>query len=108
MIQGTLYAHYPTKKKNQLLTVRLAPDHVEIFRELKNKYPALSGVKFFRHIEGVSGVAKDAAKKHSGHRTNKAFDRYCQMEEKESSDMAQFIIRRKTGADGLEFKEKSE
>jgi len=146
---GMLYIHYPTKKKNQLLTVRLAPDHIEIFKKLKDKYPALPNVKFFRHIDGVSGVAKDAqfgekyfykawtaackelgiegldlyggtrhtttteiaklegkaaAKKHSGHRTNKAFDRYCQMDEKESSDMAQFIIKRKTGADVLEFK----
>ena len=50
---------------------------------------------------------KAAAKKHSGHRTNKAFDRYCQMDEKESSDMAQYIIKRKTGADVLEFKKKS-
>jgi integrase len=149
---GMLYIHYPTKKKNQLLTVRLASDHIEIFRELKDKYPALPKVKFFRHVEGVSGVAKDApfgkkyfykawiaacenlgiegldlyggtrhtttteiaklegkaaAKKHSGHRTNKAFDRYCQMDEKESSDMAQYIIKRKTGADVLEFKKKS-
>ena len=28
---GMLFIHYPTKKKNSLLTVRLAPDHVEIF-----------------------------------------------------------------------------
>lgn len=146
---GMLYIHYPTKKKNSLLTVRLAPEHVEIFRELKNKYPALPTVKFFRHIDGIKGVAHDApfgekyfykvwvaacqelgiegldlyggtrhtttteiaklegkaaAKKHSGHRTNKAFDRYCQMDEKESSDMAQFIIKRKTNADVLDIK----
>jgi len=47
---------------------------------------------------------KGAAKKHSGHRTNKAFDRYCQMDEIESADMAELIIRRKTNADVLEFK----
>ena len=149
---GMLYVHHPTKKKNQLLTVRLAPDHVEMFREIKQKYPALPNVKFFRHISGVANVAngtpfgqnffyrtwiaackelgiegldlyggtrhtttteiakiegKDAAKKHSGHRTNKAFDRYCQMDEKESSEMAQFIIRSKTRADVLEFKKKA-
>ena len=50
---------------------------------------------------------KDAAKRHSGHRTNKAFDRYCQMDEKESSDMAQLVIRRRTRADVLELKKKA-
>lgn len=149
---GMLYVHYPTKKKDQLLTVRLAPEHVEIFRELKLKYPALPNVKFFRHISKASGVingapfgknifyrtwilackelgiegldlyggtrhtttteiakleGKDAAKKHSGHRTNKAFDRYCQMDEKESSDMAQLVIRRKTPAQVVELKKKA-
>lgn len=149
---GMLYIHYPTKKKNQLLTVRLAPEHVEIFRKLKQKYPALPNVKFFRHIAGVPGIAngrpfgqnyfystwiaackelgiegldlyggtrhtttteiaklegKDAAKRHSGHRTNKAFDRYCQMDEQESSDMAQLVNRRRTRADVLELKKKA-
>jgi len=148
---GILFVHYPTKKKNSLLTVRLAPDHIEKFRELKDQYPALPSVKFFRHIDGISGVendapfgekyfykawiaackklgiegldlyggtrhtttteigklqGKDAAKKHSGHRTNKAFERYCQMDEQESADMAELIIRRKTSADVLEFKKK--
>lgn len=150
---GMLFIHYPTKKKNQLLTVRLAPDHVEIFRKMKEKYPAVPNVKFFRHIDGVSGVAKDApfgvkyfykawvkactdlniegldlyggtrhttttelgklegkkvAKKHSDHRTNKAFDRYCQMDEKESADIANLIIKRKTNADILEFDKTAE
>lgn len=149
---GMLYIHYPTKKKNQLLTVRLAPEHVEIFWKLKQMYPALPNVKFFRHIPGVAGVAngapfgqnyfyrtwitackelgidgldlyggtrhtttteiaklegKDAAKKHSGHRTNKAFDRYCQMDERESAEMAQLVIKRRTHTDVLEFKEKA-
>ena len=146
---GMLFIHYPTKKKNSLLTVRLAPDHITILKELKNQYPALPNIKFFRHLDGISGVKKDApfgekyfykawisacekleiegldlyggtrhtttteigklqgkeaAKKHSGHRTNKAFDRYCQMDEQESSDMAQLIIRKKTNAEILKFK----
>jgi integrase len=149
---GMLYIHYPTKKKNQLLTIRLAPEHVEMFRHFKQKYPALPNVKFFRHLPGVSGVAnsapfgekyfykawiaacnelgiegldlyggtrhtttteiaklegKDAAKRHSGHRTNKAFNRYCQMDEKESSDMAQLVIKRRTRTEVLEFKKKA-
>ena len=149
---GMLYIHYPTKKKNQLLTIRLAPEHVEMFRYLKQKYPALPNVKFFRHIPGIARVAhgapfgqnyfyrtwvtacrslgiedldlyggtrhtttteiaklegKDAAKRHSGHRTNKAFDRYCQMDEKESSDMAQLVIKRRPRAEVLEFKKKA-
>lgn len=148
---GMLYIHHPTKKKNQLLTVRLAPEHVEIFRDLKQKYPALPNMKFFRHISGVANLpngapfgqnffyrtwvtackelgiegldlyggtrhtttteiakleGKDAARRHSGHRTNKAFDRYCQMDEKESSDMAQLVIKRRTHAEVLEFKKK--
>ena len=145
---GLLYFFYPSKKKNQMVTIRLASDHVEIFKELKNKYPAMPDMKFFRHIEGISGVAKDApfgekyfykawiaaceklgiegldlyggtrhttitelgkiqgrkaAKKHSGHRTNKAFDRYCQIDEQESADIAKLIIKKKTNAEVLGF-----
>nr|WP_319393321.1 hypothetical protein [uncultured Desulfobacter sp.] len=146
---GMLFIHYPTKKKNSLLTVRLAPDHVDIFAQLKKQYPALPTVIFFRHIAGIKGVkkdaafgekyfykawisacdklgiegldlyggtrhtttteigkmqGKDAAKKHSGHRTNKAFERYCQMDEVESADMAELIIKKKTKTEVLEFK----
>jgi integrase len=148
---GMLYIHHPTKKKNQLLTIRLAPEHVEMFRHFKKKFLALPNVKFFRHLPGVSGVAngapfgekyfykawvaackelgiegldlyggtrhtttteiaklegKDAAKRHSGHQTNKAFDRYCQMDEQESSEMAQRVIRRRTKADVVVLKKK--
>ena len=144
-----LFIHYPTKKKNSLLTVRLAPDHVDIFSQLKKQYPALPTVIFFRHIDGIKGVkkdapfgekyfykawisacdklgiegldlyggtrhtttteigkmqGKDAAKKHSGHRTNKAFERYCQMDEVESADMAELIIKKKTKTEVFEFK----
>ena len=42
---------------------------------------------------------KKAAKKHSGHRTNKAFDRYCQIDEQESADIAKLIIKKKTNAE---------
>lgn len=146
---GFMYVHYPTKKKNSLLSIRLAPEHVEVFRDMKEQYPAMPNIKFFRHIGGISGVAKDApfgekyfykawnkacadlgiegldlyggtrhtttteigkmqgkesAKKYSGHRTNKAFERYCQMDEQESSDMAELVIRKKTRADIVDIK----
>ncbi|WP_320040804.1 hypothetical protein [uncultured Desulfobacter sp.] len=146
---GMLFIHYPTKKKNSLLTVRLAPEHIEMFARLKGQYPAISNVFFFRHINGIKGVkkdaqfgekyfykawiaacnklgidgldlyggtrhtttteigkiqGKDAAKKHSGHRTNKAFERYCQMDEVESADMAELIIKKKSNAEMIEFK----
>ena len=43
-------------------------------------------------------------KKHSGHRTNKSFERYYQMDDVESADMAELIIKKKAKTEVLEFK----
>jgi hypothetical protein len=38
-------------------------------------------------------VGKDRAKKFSGHGTNKGFDRYCQIADDETFDMAQLMAK---------------
>jgi hypothetical protein len=65
------------------------------------------GTRHTTTTEIAKHEGKDAAKRHSGHRTNKAFDRYCQMDEQESSDMAQRVIRKRMRADVLELKKKA-
>lgn len=50
---GVITIHFPTKSKNKIKTVRLIPDHVEMFTELKKEFPALPELKFFRHHGGI-------------------------------------------------------
>lgn len=52
---GVITIHYPTKTKNKIKTVRLIPEHIEYFREMKDRFPALPELKFFRHHGGIKG-----------------------------------------------------
>lgn len=50
---GVITIHNPTKAKNKIKTVRLLPEHVKGIQELKDQFPALPELKFFRHHGGV-------------------------------------------------------
>lgn len=144
---GWLVIHNPTKKKNKFKTIRLHPDHVQVWRELQSKYPALPGAPYFRHIGGIPGCKKeqpfgekyfykywikacdlvglkdvplypgtkhttatetakmlgtDKARSVSG-LTNKAFDRYCQVENDGSFEVIASIRKEKKKADLISF-----
>jgi integrase len=59
---GVMTINRPTKKKGKIVktTVRLIPEHIQEIAALKEKYPALPHIPFFRHVNGVSGVQADA------------------------------------------------
>ena len=59
---GVMTINRPTKKKGKIVktTVRLIPEHIQEIGALKEKYPALPHIPFFRHVKGVSGVQADA------------------------------------------------
>ncbi len=133
---GDITIHYHTKKKNKKKTVRLIPEHIEIFQDLKEQFPAVPELKFFRHHGGVKSVkmnqpfgekyfykawkrackklgiveldlyggtrhtstteiAKRAGSKNareaSDHKSNKAFERYCQYQSDTAFKMAQVL-----------------
>lgn len=46
----------PTKLKNKFKVVRLSEEHAQLISELKEKYPALPHISFFRHVEGLRGT----------------------------------------------------
>jgi len=143
---GFLVIHNPTKLKNKFKTLRIHEDHINEWKTLQNKYPALPEMPFFRHIKGIGGatpnsvfgdkyfykwwvkacqkvglvdvplypgtkhttatetaklLGTDDARIASG-LTNKAFDRYCQVENTKSLDIVSAIRRKK--ADVLPFK----
>ena len=54
---GTIAIRRPTKTKDKFkkVTVRLVNTHIDAIREMKDLYPALPHVLFFRHHGGVSG-----------------------------------------------------
>lgn len=54
---GIIEIRRPTKKKDRFkkVTVRLVDNHIEAIRKIKDQYPALPHVLFFRHHGGVSG-----------------------------------------------------
>jgi integrase len=49
---GWLTICNPTKLKNKFKYVRLHPDHIEEWKTLHKKYPALPAAYFFRHDKG--------------------------------------------------------
>lgn len=53
---GILTIHNPTKLKNKFKTVRLCSDHINEWRSIQKKYPAMPNVLFFRHVSGFSGI----------------------------------------------------
>jgi integrase len=55
---GVITILHPTKSKNKKKTVRLLATHLEIIKDLKNQFPAVPDMKFFRHIGG-RGVQKN-------------------------------------------------
>ena len=132
---GVILVWRPTKRKNERKSIRLIPDHIEIIKELKEKYPAVGPVKFFRHHSGlhagegfgvnmlyktwkractklgITGLdlyggtrhtttteiakrhGREAAREANENRTNKAFDRYCQMQGERAFEIARMIPR---------------
>ena len=129
--QGFLTIHKPTKRKNQFKMIRLLDEHIQMWREIQQKYPAMPDMPFFRHVGGIPGckpdqifgpkyfntwwtaackeigiegvplypgtkhttatatakaLGKEAALTASG-LTNKAFERYCQVESSGAFDI---------------------
>lgn len=136
---GWLTIQNPTKKKNKFKYIKLHPDHVEEWRAIHSKYPALPNVPFFRHVSGIGGsspneiygdkylykywnkackevglegvslypgtkhttatetakfMGTDKAKNASG-LTNKAFERYCQVENTDAFEVVTKIREKK-------------
>jgi hypothetical protein len=56
---GLLTIIYPTKLKNKFKTLRLHQDHIDEWRSLQEKYPALLGAYFFRHTKGIPGCTEN-------------------------------------------------
>ena len=56
---GELVFHYPTKRKNKLKITRLLDQHIAQFKEIKERFPALPDIPFFRHHGGVQSVKQD-------------------------------------------------
>jgi len=135
---GVVTIHHPTKSKNKIKTVRLLPEHIEYFSEMKEQFKVVPELKFFRHHKGVRSqkpntpfgpkyfkiwwdkaceklgvqgldlyggtrhtstteIAKRAGTKNareaSDHKTNKAFDRYCQFQNDTAFKMAGLLKR---------------
>ncbi len=148
---GWLVIHNPTKKKNKFKTIRLHENHVEEWRYLQSKYPAIPSMPFFRHVPGISGCKADkpfgekylykwwnkaateigltgvplyAGTKHTtatetakmlgtdkartaSGLTNKAFDRYCTVENNGSYEIITAIVKAKKKAEVIPlFKDK--
>ncbi len=55
-INGVLTFRYPTKKKNKLKTTRMIDEHTETLKDLKEEFPALPHIPFFRHHGGIKGI----------------------------------------------------
>lgn len=125
----------PTKSKNKkdpkVIRIRLLDFHIEEFKAMKEKYPAVDSVLFFRKPDGepfginllykswkkackevgihdvdlyggtrhssITAIAKvagkDKARKYSGHLTNKAFDRYCQIGDDDTFDISELMAK---------------
>jgi hypothetical protein len=140
---GWLTIHNPTKRKNKFKTIKLHNDHVNEWRSLQSKYPALPNIPFFRHVTGISGctaneifgdkylykwwikaceqigltgvplypgtkhttatetaklLGTDKALDASG-LTNKAFERYCQVQNDGAFEVVTSILKAKKKAD---------
>ena len=131
---GEIVIHDPTKSKNKFKHIRLIPEHIKRFEQIKAQYPGFPKIAFFRHIAGVKGGASSdqpfgekmfykrwvsacknlkiegldlyAGTRHtsiteiarrygeanaiktSGHQTNKAFERYCRVQDHTALEMA--------------------
>ena len=46
----------PTKSKNKFKSIRLNPEHAELFISLKNKYTGMPNMPFFRHTSGINRI----------------------------------------------------
>ncbi|MCG8551599.1 MAG: hypothetical protein MI799_14460 [Desulfobacterales bacterium] len=130
---GVLTFWRPTKSKKRkdpkVIRIRLIDFHVNEFKKMKQAYPAVDSVLFFRSPNGepfginlfykhwkkackelgiydldlyggtrhssITAIAKAAgkekARKYSGHLTNKAFDRYCQIGDDDTFDISQLM-----------------
>lgn len=150
---GLLIIHNPTKRKNKFKTVRLAKDHIKMWRQLQKQFSAMPDMPFFRHTTGINRVKADTpfgekyfykwwvkaceeiglegvplypgtkhttatetarllgtdkARTASG-LTNKAFDRYCDVENSDAFEVVQAIRKKKKGAPSkvVQIKKKS-
>ncbi|MCP4745813.1 MAG: hypothetical protein GY874_06670 [Desulfobacteraceae bacterium] len=139
---GILTFWRPTKSRNKkkVVRVRLVADHIDMIKEIKERFPGLPQIPFFRHVKGLSGcrenstfgekyfykwwmkacknlgiegldlyggtrhttttalameVGEESAKKATGHDTNKAFHRYCQIQDDHTFEMAKIATKLK-------------
>lgn len=53
---GFLIIHIPTKLKNKFKVIQLHEDHLNEWKALQDKYPALPDMPFFRHVKGNGGA----------------------------------------------------
>ena len=56
---GLLIMHNPTKRKNKSKLIRLLPEHAECWEKLRQEYPAIGNVPFFRHPAGIKGCREN-------------------------------------------------
>lgn len=145
---GILIIHNPTKRRHKFKTIRLAEDHVNMWRHLQQQYPAMPDMPFFRHTTGINRVKADtpfgekylykwwikacavvglegvplypgtkhttatetarmlgtAAARTASGLTNKAFDRYCEIENTESFETVRAIRKLKKKAEVIPIK----
>lgn len=53
---GAVIIRNPTKKKNKVKIIRLTQEHSETWQELKEAFPGLPSMPFFRHHGGIKGT----------------------------------------------------
>jgi len=136
---GWLTIHNPTKKKNKFKYIKLHQDHIDEWKAIQKKFPALPETPFFRHVTsirrakqgilfgpnflskvwnraskevGLEGVplypgtkhttATETAKMMGSEKalnasglTNKAFERYCQLEKADAIEVVNEIRKAK-------------
>ncbi len=56
---GVIDMPKPTKGRGQRKIVRLVDEHVEVFREFRERYPAMPGMPFLRHCANGTNYKRD-------------------------------------------------
>lgn len=137
---GVIDMPKPTKGYGSKKVVRLVEEHIDMFRQFKDEYPAMPDMPFFRHCAngtnykrdqqmgencfrrwwnrackevGVEGVQlyggtkhttttatakmlnREAAKAATGHKSDRAFDRYCQTEGQEALAVHEQLVQKR-------------
>jgi hypothetical protein len=66
------------------------------------------GTRHTTTTEIARNVSSDAARKASGHETNRAFDRYCQIQDSTAFEMAKVTLEKRKKGDLVSFKKSKE